>query len=315
MSQNNAILKSFLRGLLWKIHPALFHRVVCYYGQVFSIGIYEGKDLFSLEGAKNVMNPVLSAKDIHGVPAAFVADPFVIHTGPNWYLFFELYNKATRRGEIGLATSQDGLKWSYACTVLREPFHLSYPCVFEWDNHYYMIPESYCNGVRLYKAKQFPRQWEFVGFIIDKKGLVDSSIFCFERKWWLFSAQSHHPQLLCLFWADKPTGPWLEHQANLIATSNNNVFRPAGKVLQINGRPIRFVQDGIPEYGSSVRAFEITEISSTTYQERELRTEPILSGGSHAWNAGGMHHIDAHLLPGGNWIAYVDGWYRKAPNN
>jgi hypothetical protein len=38
-----------------------------------------------------------------------------------------------QEGEIGLATSEDGLKWDYKQVVLNEPFHLSYPYVFEWQ--------------------------------------------------------------------------------------------------------------------------------------------------------------------------------------
>jgi len=318
MFLNNAVVKRQLKKLLWKIHPGLFERAVHHYGQVFSIGIYQGKDLFSLNAANNVINPVLSANDIKGVPAASVADPFVILTNQKRYMFFEVYNKINRRGEIGLATSQDGFKWSYECIVLREPFHLSYPYVFNWENNFFMIPESMCNGIKLYKAKQFPHKWEFISLLFDGDGFVDSSIFCFKEKWWLFTAKSQktsNPKTLYLFWADKPTGPWREHLKSPIVELNDNISRPAGKVILINGRPIRFAQDGMPEYGSNIRAFEILELSSKKYIEREIWAEPIVSGGDKPWNAGGMHHIDAHFEPGGNLIAYVDGWYMNKPPN
>ena len=43
---------------------------------------------------------------------------------------------------ISYSVSRDsGRSWSYGGVALREPFHLSYPCVF-WDNGTpYMIPE------------------------------------------------------------------------------------------------------------------------------------------------------------------------------
>ena len=93
MFLNNAAVKRLLKRLLWKIHPKLFERTVPYYGQVFSIGIFQGKDLFSLKAVNNAINPVLSAIDIKEVPAAFVADPFVILTNEKRYMFFEAYNK------------------------------------------------------------------------------------------------------------------------------------------------------------------------------------------------------------------------------
>ena len=39
--------------------------------------------------------------------------------------------------------------------VLAEPFHLSYPYVFEWQGSHYMIPESgAAKSVRLYRASE-----------------------------------------------------------------------------------------------------------------------------------------------------------------
>ena len=59
-----------------------------------------------------------------------------------WYLFFEVMNSKSGKGEIGLAISKDCRAWTYQNIVLKEEFHLSYPYVFESDGDYYMIPES-----------------------------------------------------------------------------------------------------------------------------------------------------------------------------
>ncbi len=78
-------------------------------------------------------------------------------------MFFEVLNRDCRKGEIGYAASKDGLSWTYQHIVLAEPFHLSYPYVFEWENNYYMIPEANSTeSIRLYRATNFPRQWEHV---------------------------------------------------------------------------------------------------------------------------------------------------------
>ena len=39
-----------------------------------------------------------------------------------WYLFFEVMNQDSDRGEIGLALSDDGIHWEYSRIVLVEPF-------------------------------------------------------------------------------------------------------------------------------------------------------------------------------------------------
>jgi len=62
-----------------------------------------------------------------------------------------------------------------------------------------------------------------------------------------------------------------------------------------------------PSYGAQVRAFEITELTTTRYQEREKDDNPVLTGSGTGWNSCGMHHCDPHLLNDGKWIACVDG--------
>ena len=78
-------------------------------------------------------------------------------------------------------------------------------------------------------------------------------------------------------------------------------------MLVEDGRLIRLAQDGWPSYGHSVRAFEIQQLSSSAYEERELAASPILRAGREAWNTAGMHHLDAVRRDDGQWLAVVDG--------
>ncbi len=50
------------------------------------------------------------------------------------HMFFEVLPADTERARSDLATSSNGLDWTYEQIVLREDFHLSYPYVFEWQN-------------------------------------------------------------------------------------------------------------------------------------------------------------------------------------
>ena len=87
--------------------------------------------------------------------------------------------------------------------------------------------------------------------------------------------------------------------------------RPAGRVLALDDRIIRFAQDCSVAYGLQVRAFEVTCLTTTRYCEREVAEDPILTGSGTGWNASGMHHIDPHLMNDGRWVACVDGWTLK----
>jgi hypothetical protein len=276
----------------------------------WSIGIYIGNSPLKLKPPRDIINPVLSRGDITDVHAGFVADPFMIWVKPTWYLFFEVLNQQTRRGEIGLATSQDAMNWTYQKIVLAEPFHLSYPYVFEWMNEYYMIPESYQSGaIRLYKASMFPSQWSFVGNLLSGPTFLDPSIFRHADKWWLFTETNpeHRFDTLRLYYADELLGPWIEHPKSPIVNGDAHIARPGGRVVTINDRIIRYAQDCFPEYGMRVRAFEILKLSPEQYQEREIESGPVLSPSGEGWNAAGMHHIDSHQSIDGTWIACVDG--------
>ena len=67
----------------------------------------------------------------------------------------------------------------------------------------------------------------------------------------------------------------------------------------------RLAQDCYPTYGNQVWAFEVTDISPKTYAEKMVQT-PVVKMTSQGWNGEGMHHVDAHEIGKGKWIAVVD---------
>jgi hypothetical protein len=276
----------------------------------WSIGIYSGPSPLLLSPAPEVCNPVLTRDDVKDVLALFVADPFLIRTDHGWYMFFEVMNARTRKGEIALAMSSDGWHWVYQQIVLREAFHMSYPYVFEWEGSYYMVPETFeAQGVRLYRASRFPLQWEFIGTLISCPYIVDASLLRNGSSWWLWadtSPRRQHDQLR-LYHAQNLLGPWYSHVQAPIIGRDPTAGRPAGRVIRWSLKMIRYAQVCIPTYGAAVRAFEITELTEASYSEQECGSEPILLGNGSGWNANGMHHIDAHLLSNSRWIAAVDG--------
>lgn len=273
-----------------------------------SIGIYSSNssEPFSFSG-NNIQNPVLTSRDITDVPARFVADPFLINYGKEYFLFFEVMNEETNNGDIGLATSNNGYNWSYNRIVLDEPFHLSYPYVFEWKNKFYMIPESsQVKGVRLYQANDFPYNWSFVKTLIEGKDFCDSSVCYYNNTWWLFTSTSSNSDLY-LYYSDSLFGPWVEHPKSPIIKGDMNISRPGGKIVVLKDRIIRYAQDDYPDYGNQVWAFEITNISKKTYEEHKISNIPVIKGYD-SWNIRGMHQVSPYKVNNSTWIAAVDGF-------
>jgi hypothetical protein len=269
---------------------------------MWSIGIYTGTSPYSLSPSSEF--PVLTCESVTDVKASFVADPFFIRG----HMFFEVLNHELDRGEIGLATSTNNLEWKYERIVLREDFHLSYPYVFEWQNKFYMIPETLgANAACLYQADHFPLRWSRVAKLIDGP-CADPSIVRFHDLWWLFTCPvPYRHDTLRLYFAAELTGPWREHPKSPIIRGDKCRARPAGRLLTVDDKLIRFAQDCVPQYGTRVRAFDILELTTTTYFEVENAASPMLGPGDNQWNAAGMHHVDAHQQPDGTWLACVDG--------
>lgn len=275
---------------------------------MWSIGIYTGDSPFHLQPPAVKPNPVLTCADVFDIPAEFVADPFMVQHGGRWHMFFEVMNGETRRGEIGLATSDDGFSWTYEQIVLNEPFHLSYPYVFAWQGEHYMIPETLgASAACLYKADDFPARWSMQARLVEGAH-ADPSILRFNDLWWLFVCSTPYGHdVLRLYFARDLEGPWKEHPRSPILRGDKCRARPAGRVLQLDHRLVRFAQDCAPDYGTAVRAFEISELTRDRYTEVEHERSPILSPSGQGWNAMGMHHVDAHRQDDRRWIACVDG--------
>jgi hypothetical protein len=274
----------------------------------WSIGIYTGTSPDRVTPPAALKNPVLTAQDVTDVPASFVADPFMMPTPDGWYMFLEIMNTDTNLGEIGYATSPDGWQWTYQQVILREPFHLSYPYVFKWQDKYYLIPETAeCQSVRLYQAVNFPTQWVLVKTLLDNGDYADPSIFYYHDRWWLFVATGATRNTLRLYHASDLMGDWIEHPQSPLITGNTRSVRPAGRVIVTDQKIIRFAQDCESVYGRQVYAFEITKLTTTDYAEQAVSEHPIIQASGKGWNADGMHTIDAHPIDSENWIACVDG--------
>lgn len=273
----------------------------------WSIAVFEGDDPTALRLRNDSSGPVITRDDVTDVDAAFVADPFAVCRDGTWHLFFEVLNRTSGRGEIGLATSDDLRHWTYHKIVLAEPFHLSYPYTFEHDGNVYMVPEAGASGgVRLYRATQFPYEWVLESVLLTGPVLLDATVFAHDDRWWLFTDTSHRHthDTLRLYQAPSPLGPWSEHPASPVVTGDAAGARPAGRVVHTGDRLIRFAQDCSVRYGRQARAYEITHLTPTSYADRPVGV--VVGPGTASWNARAMHHVDAHQLDD-RWIAFVDG--------
>lgn len=278
---------------------------------IWSISIYNGKSPCEISTHPQIGNrPIITASDVDDVLAIFVADPFMVKDNGLWYLFFEVLNGYSKNGDIGLASSKNGIDWEYQQIVLDESFHLSYPYVFKNKDTYYMIPESrHGKAVKLYKSVEFPTKWVFVTDLISGN-FADPSIVHKNGIWYLFVLKGY--DTLSLYYASNLAGPWNKHPSSPLVKGDRECSRSGGRIIFYNDKMYRYVQDGVPTYANAIKLFQVDSISTEYFKDHEIIMNPVLEKSGNGWNSNGMHHVDPHQTSETNWIACVDGHEKKS---
>lgn len=207
-----------------------------------------------------------------------------------------------REGIIGIASSDDGVKWRYEGRALSENTHLAYPYVFSHDGDVYMTPDKggQVNEFRIYRATDFPHEWSLVETPIKKPSLSDPTLLQLDGVWYCFFSGNngtslyYSPQLI--------NGDWSKHPDSPISTSDHSK-RPAGRPIKKDDSIHFFFQDCENGYGTGINEYKIVDLSTQAYEHRRLTPESVKGGAE--WNRDGIHHIDAALRQQG--LVVMDG--------
>ena len=196
--------------------------------------------------------------------ADYCADPFLFrHNGVNWLFYETLDTKG--KGLLGCFREQNG-KWVNEGIVLEEPFHLSYPQVFEHGGRVYMLPETTESGeVRLYEAESFPYRWRKVATLFEEQ-LADATLLERDGHWYIVGLQ-RYTRIPELWHAPSLFGPWTRHSQSRNINRSARLRRCGGPFLEDGGRLWRIAQDCNGEYGRRLFRVPILSISSDEYSE------------------------------------------------
>lgn len=204
------------------------------------------------------------------------ADPFLfVHNG-KLYLFYEEMGKIYTPGKIMMTSTSDLKDWTEPQNVLSEPYHFSYPFVFEAEGRIWMMPECWQHGgIPLYSASDDTLlHWKFEKLLISGNRLVDSSV-CFRNGlYYLHSCSIEKGKYkLLLFTAEHLFGPWREHPCSPIAESRNG-----GALFERNGKLYRFAQRNNVYYGNGLDLWEIQQMTAEKYEEKSVKEHFIRKG-------------------------------------
>jgi hypothetical protein len=203
----------------------------------------------------------------------FWADPFIYEHNGRTYCYVEDYVYKTDRAHISvLEVTDNGAEKIGEC--IKEPFHLSFPFLFNYAGNLYMSPE--CSGsrqIRIYKCTGFPLEWKLESIAMDNVAAADTMLFEHAGIWWMLtsideSESNDYCSELYLFSSNSPIGAeWEPHPENPIRIDSEG-GRNAGLLFD-DGKIFRLAQrQGYDQYGQGLLMYEIIGLSKTIYSEK-----------------------------------------------
>ena len=253
-------------------------------------------DLFSLTDVQH-HSPILQL-DIDNLikprPLLTQADPFLFVVKDTLYLFYES-QRSGEKGEIRMTKTSNYEEWAKPVTVLSEPFHLSFPFVFEFQGDVYMIPETQeIDSIRLYRGNKDLTDFQFVRVLLEKPrtedvkfSFCDSHLLIKNGKCYLFTSVSYNwtYHLELYYTDDLLLHDFVKHPASPIYIGND-FGRCGGSIIHLNDNYYRISQNCSGSYGANVSVHVITELDETVYHE-ELFMKDIFKTGGKIYRNGG----------------------------
>jgi len=235
-----------------------------YYGYYYYIA-FRNRSNFGLNEKWTVIKPSLSE---------WFADPFLFEWNGRCYLFAERMNLWRKVGSIAVCEILKNGNVTDFKEVIVEPFHLSFPNVFEHNGQIYMIPESGWNkDIRLYRAVNFPTKWEYVKSLCSGENYVDTSFL---------SALEDGTAILHSFNWDTRSSCYFKLDMNAIELyplpDNPSMMneRSGGNAYVQNGITYRVLQDCSDHYGSKIIIRRINDFGFDTGTASDIPFSEIL---------------------------------------
>lgn len=206
----------------------------------------------------------------------FLADPFVINHNNRTILFVEDFSFKSKKGVIS-AYEINNMGYKNIGIAIEEKFHLSYPFLIKEDNNIFMIPESNeAKEIRIYKCIEFPLKWSLEEVLMKNISTVDTNIFKFNNKYWMFtnidtSKSGDCCSELHIFFSDNLISKnWKPHKNNPVIFDSSQA-RNGGMIFSENNNIFRvFQRQGFDMYGKSIGISQIKILNETQYKEEIL---------------------------------------------
>lgn len=230
------------------------------------------------------------------------ADPIVTSYNNDTYLFAECFDMRTQKGTIGCAKFDNSGALSDFQIVIEEPYHLSFPMIFEWGDDLYMIPESSDNmSLNLYRCEGDILNWKKIKEFPTRKPLVDTVvIFSDDRRVELLSSAINPENPLQYQW-QKYTLTKCEETFSLcenVAFNEGKEYtyynRMAGTLVNLDGMTILPTQESTSiDYGVNLYLNDFSAGDVEQLKGKKITVKDILVDGIPPEQMIGIHSYAA----------------------
>lgn len=208
----------------------------------------------------------------------FWADPFLIKRNGKYYIFMEELIYKKKIGHLAVMELDEKGNYTTPKTILKKPYHLSYPFLFEDQGHLYMIPETAeAKEIQLYKCTNFPYEWQLEKVLMKDIIAVDATVYKKDGLYWMFTnlkvakGMSSNIELFLFYSKELVSDEWTPHPMNPIVTDIQKA-RPAGQLFLDKGNLMRPSQNCSHHYGYGLSINEITRMDKSNFEEVTLNS-------------------------------------------
>ena len=245
--------------------------------------------------------PLDGFREIPNPPGRMLADPFVItHRGRTAILAEDLFYSDDRGRISAIEMTGDGP--GPARVVLDEPFHLSFPFVFEAEGRVWMIPETAeARQIRLYSCEDFPFEWKLHAILMDDVQAADTMLIAKDDRWFMLTNICsagigdqnselhvfHGPRFDGTDWTPVSQGNPVVFDS--LRSRNGGLLRRDGTWVRVNQIQAR------DHYGAGFGLNVITKLDAEGYAEERIETiDPGFATG--AVSSHHLHMSDGHAV-------------------
>lgn len=195
------------------------------------------------------------------------ADPFLLERNNEAYIFFE-YTDIKKYKSV-LAVKRIYPSIGDVHVIFEFDVHTSYPCIFYSKDNLYIIPETASNStLQLLKCIEWPYKWEKICDLATNFKCVDTTPLFLNDSIYLvtyYRADSGFNLYGCKFDIEnlKIESP------RILKNYYQNIGRPGGHFINVNGNIIRIVQPATKFYGEQIDFYRIN-FNEVDYSEEKI---------------------------------------------